>query len=250
MTDTSVARVLGGDARSRRSPVQVWVVDLAGAVPRGASQSLSKDELRRAGRFIRERDRSRWIGARSALRHILSRHIGVPPHRIDFTYGRYGKPSISKRTAEASPAFNLSHAGDLAIVAVGTDISLGVDIERCPDRRCRFEELAPVCLSDAEHREMSAMARCARERELIRIWTCKEAYLKATGRGLSIPPHLIETRSTAAGTPELVSVNGSRRVAERWSLRLLRTMPGYTGALAIQSTSRVSISYSYYARPE
>src|SRR5580692_8279906 len=103
--------------------VDVWTIPLT----RESPSHLSEDEVARANRFRFEEDRIRWIRARSSLRLILSRYAGDDPARLVFRYGKHGKPALLPFT---DIEFNLSHAGDWAIIAIARSIPVGVDIER------------------------------------------------------------------------------------------------------------------------
>jgi phosphopantetheinyl transferase len=107
-------------------PVELWTFPLTREVP----THLSEDEVARAGRFRFDEDRVRWIRARSSLRMILSRYAGEDPGNLAFAYGKHGKPALLPFT---EVQFNLSHAGDWAIVAVTQSVPVGVDIERIRD---------------------------------------------------------------------------------------------------------------------
>ena len=104
-------------------PVDIWTFPLT----RDCPTHLSEDEVARANRFRFEEDRVRWTRARSSLRMILSRYAGDDPGSLCFGYGKHGKPHLLPVT---QVEFNLSHAGDWAIVAVTRMVPVGVDIER------------------------------------------------------------------------------------------------------------------------
>src|SRR5579863_8588690 len=106
-----------------KAPVDLWTVSLTSPSP----SHLSEDEIARANRFKFEEDRIRWTRARSALRVILSRYAGDDPARLAFIYGEHGKPAL---LPVSEIEFNLSHAGDWAMIAVSRSIPVGVDIER------------------------------------------------------------------------------------------------------------------------
>lgn len=164
-------------------PVELWTISLARDLP----SHISEDELARANRFKFEADRARWIRARSALRMILSRYAGEDPGNLVFSYGKHGKPSIPLSHIQ----FNLSHAGDWAIVAVSRSIAVGVDIEQMRPNVDMAALLARLGETDLP----------ATEPELYQAWTRREAKSKATGGALFDPPadnvHAIEITAPA-----------------------------------------------------
>lgn len=140
---------------------------------------LSKEEVVRAGRFIFEADRARFITARGGLRWLLSSYCAVRPEALVFQLGDHGKPSLAIPPGTAR--FNVSHSGDYVLIGITAGSECGVDIEYS---RAHLSEQ-----QIAEHffcpREVEWLRK--NERGFVRLWTAKEAFIKAVGRGLSIP---------------------------------------------------------------
>jgi 4'-phosphopantetheinyl transferase len=154
-----------------KAPVDLWTVSLTTPSP----DHLSEDEIARANRFKFEEDRVRWTRARSALRVILSRYAGDDPARLAFIYGEHGKPSL---LPFSEIEFNLSHAGDWAMIAVSRSIPVGVDIERI---RANVE-MAPLL-----HR-LGETNLPEQTQQLYQVWTRREAKSKAAGGALFDKP--------------------------------------------------------------
>lgn len=144
-------------------PVELWTISLAREYP----NHLSEDEMARADRFRFEKDRARWVRARSALRMILSRYANDDPGNLIFTYGPQGKPSLKFSRVP----FNLSHAGDWAMIAVTRSASVGVDIE----------SIRPNVDMAALLRRLGETDLAGTLPELFRVWTRREARSKAAG---------------------------------------------------------------------
>ena len=152
-------------------PVDLWTVPLT----RECETHLSEDEVARANRFRFDEDRIRWIRARSSLRLILARYEGCDPAALVFRYGKHGKPAL----VSGSPIeFNLSHAGDWAIVAVAQSIPVGVDIERM---RANVDMAALL-------RRLGETELPQSEAELYQAWARREARTKAEGVALFTRP--------------------------------------------------------------
>jgi 4'-phosphopantetheinyl transferase len=152
-------------------PVDLWTVSLS--EPRATI--LSEDETERANRFRLAQDRLRWTRSRSALRTILSGYAGAAPESLRFVYGQHGKPALSPA---ADLEFNLSHAGDWAVIAVSISVPVGVDIER-----------------ERQGVDMAALLRRLGETdlpatglELYKAWVRREAKSKTLGGALFDPP--------------------------------------------------------------
>ncbi|MGE5374287.1 MAG: 4'-phosphopantetheinyl transferase family protein, partial [Bacteroidota bacterium] len=89
----------------------------------------SSDEQARADRFRFEQERRRFIVGRGTLRVILGRYLNSTPEKIKFTYHANGKPSLSNGLLQTELRFNLSHSGDMALLAVTQNREVGIDIE-------------------------------------------------------------------------------------------------------------------------
>ncbi len=214
--------------------VHVWRVPLEGPAPERHRRVLSADERGRADRFVFDRHRHRFTIARGMLRLILGRYLDRPPASLVFAYGPQGKPSL-RDPADTPLRFNISHAGTLALIAVTAGRDLGVDVERIDPERAavsiaeRFfapEEVA-VFRSLPEAQWVTAFFNC---------WTRKEAYMKATGRGLSLGLDRFRV-SLAPGEPAaLLETAWNPEDVTRWTLCALDPGPGYAAALAVEGT--------------
>jgi 4'-phosphopantetheinyl transferase len=152
-------------------PVDLWTIPLALACP----TNLSPDESARAIRFRFEDDRMRWTRARSSLRQVLSTYAGGDPDRLRFVYGENGKPALQSPT---DIEFNLSHAGDWAMIAVTRSIPVGVDIEQIRanvDMAALLQRLGETGIPETIPAQFQA-------------WTGREAKSKAVGAGLFDKP--------------------------------------------------------------
>ena len=111
--------------------------------------------------------------------------------------------------------FNLSHSGNLALCAVRLDAPVGVDVEYL-DPSIDICQLLEECCTPQEASSLGALPSQARFLSFFRLWTRKEAYLKATGQGLSVP--LCDVDLDAHGS--------------RWHVQDLDPAPGYAAAIA------------------
>lgn len=173
--------------------VDVWRADLAAAGDdlRG---SLSGAERDRAARYVRAEDGDRWAHARGILRALLARYADAEPAALRFAEGAHGKLRLVREAERdvgggdaASPAdrlrFNLSHSGDVLLVAVALDREVGVDVE-LPRRATDHVAIARRILGDREAERLEALEPPEREREFLRAWVRWEAVLKCRGTGI------------------------------------------------------------------
>jgi 4'-phosphopantetheinyl transferase len=208
--------------------VQVWVVPLDVPAPELASLvvALSPAERRRAERYHHPDHGRRFAAGRGWLRHVLGAELGVPPAGVQVVDGP-GKP----RLADAGgPCFNLSRAGDLALLAVST-VEVGVDVERHDGSRGL--EAAPLACSPAELVALDRLPASARGEAFLELWTAKEAYLKASGVGLALAPDRVELGpATEGGALPVLTVG--RPAPARWWVRRLTPRRGYVAAVAAE----------------
>lgn len=213
-------------------PVTVWVVplDSAAAPAAEAVAELSDDERARGARFLHDAVRNRWLHGHVATRRILARAIGVAPEAIVFGAGKDGKPCIAS-PADTSLEFSYSDSGDLALVALSPGVPVGVDVERMREQPTLLQ-VAERMFAREEAGAIAALPPDERIGAFYRVWTRKEAYLKALGVGLTYGLGRFAVTHDAEDA-RLVRMDGERTAATEWSLRSLDIAPGYAAALAV-----------------
>jgi 4'-phosphopantetheinyl transferase len=192
---------------------------------------LERDERARAGRFVSERDRGRFVAGRAFLRMLLARHVGVPPGDLRFRYGAYGKPAIAG--AGRDVRFNLAHSDVLAVCAVGEGCGeIGVDIERVrPVADAGL--VSRAFLSPVELARLAALPEPARLRAFYEAWTRKEAILKTLGCGLSRRLEDLEVSFGPGEPARLLRSLSDPGEVERFWLHAFEPEAGYVGAVAL-----------------
>ncbi len=166
-----------------------WPGDLRGADAEAACAALLSDEEKaRAARFHFERHRREYLAAHALARTALSHAHPLPPHAWTYSVNAYGKPAP---VPECGLRFNQSSSVELAVCFVaptgsGIGAEVGVDVEAFS----RAEEIVPLAtkvFSLAEQKQLNALPAAQRPDRALSLWTLKEAYVKARGRGLSLP---------------------------------------------------------------
>jgi 4'-phosphopantetheinyl transferase len=171
------------DWRLDQDAVLTLLLPLAGITARGwaaADAALSPEERARAGRFMFDRDRDACRAAHGLKRVTLARLNGVAPSALDFVVGPRGKPALGTRPALR---FNLSHCHGLVALAVSRDREVGVDVEFLGRRRPLVEALDRY-FGPAERAWLATRPPAEFVADFLRLWTLKEAAIKATGDGL------------------------------------------------------------------
>lgn len=205
---------------TRRAPVEplehgeihVWLFDFDASQPRMAVPAL----------------------ARAKLKDLL-RHYGQCQDLPEFRIGEHGKPRIA---AVGFPHFNLSHAGHAAAMAFAFDDELGIDIE-APDRRLHALDLARRFFDAREADALAALPDTERETAFMRLWTCKEAMLKALGAGISFGLDRLCFGLDAGGRPQaLLEIDASAGQPDDWQIHHFDVAPSSLCSLAWRGGAR------------
>ena len=196
-------------------------------------RTLDAEERIRAGRFYFEQDRSRFIVCHGLLRTILASYLDIEPDRLQFNYTPNGKPFLVLKFRGKALQFNLAHSHELALYALTLERRIGVDVEQIYS----FDESSQLVrriLSKQERAELNKYPQDAKLETLFRYWTFKEAYVKATGEGLTLPLEKIHLSLMLESKARMISINRSVREASRWSLQELHPAPRFAAALVIE----------------
>jgi 4'-phosphopantetheinyl transferase len=199
----------------KEEEVHVWSASIAVSPSQTEKLlgALSSDEISRARRFHRQRDRQRFILCRGLLRLILSRYLGLEPSELVFRYSPYGKPFLVNIGDQIRLDFNLAHSNILALFAITQDREAGIDVEHIR-RDFPWEEMVDPFLSNEENEVLHALPKGLQCEAFFRRWTGKEAYLKARGEGISLPLEQIEM-SSVPGCQGEGSLPGIKRLDAR-----------------------------------
>jgi phosphopantetheine--protein transferase-like protein len=166
--------------------VHIWFQDTESLGPEAlalAGQVLSQEERTRRDRFRSREDQRDYAAAHNLLRRSLSKHCpGKQPSGWRFEKDAMGKPYLGDGDAPAAE-FSLSHTRGLVACAIST-ARVGIDVERVR-QNVDFEGIAQSSFSHQEIEALWQLPASARSARVLELWTLKEAFLKATGRGLS-----------------------------------------------------------------
>ena len=192
---------------------------------------LSADEADKAQTFSLEKKKREFLVSRALVRFVLSECSGLLPSELTFFQNRHGKPEL--KTAGTGLRFSLSHSGNMVACGIARDRNLGIDVEdtnrnvnlAIADRFFRGPEInwirEPVPRAEHESRD-----------RFLRIWTLKEAYIKARGKGLSMPLNLFSF-GFCQGVPSVCFDESMDDAPESWSFYSF-DLCGYKAAAALQ----------------
>ena len=226
-----IPRLNAGDAH-------VWQasLDRSAAELQVLKASLSEDETSRASRFRAEQDRQLYVVSRGIFRAILSSYLNTSPEQVRFVYGREGKPTLHDSWSHTRISFNLSHSKQFVLYAVAADREVGIDVEWIQPS-INFRQIAERFFTAEETALIQTLSHEEGLALFYSTWTCKEAFLKATGVGLSLPLDRVAVSfadDQATVALSLSSKENSPVDPSRWSLHRLKVPSHFAAALAVE----------------
>lgn len=208
---------------------------------------LSPEERGRYDRFIPDRAKAEFLTGRVLLRNCLGRYLESPPESISFAISSHGKLSLDVAQGQ-SLQFNLSHTRDIVACVFAVDRIIGVDVEAI-DAKCEIFAIAERFFSEAERSYLRRFNGSDAVERFFKIWTLKEAYIKARGLGLSLP---LQDFSFTFGDGKQ---EGGERIeigfagelancdnAENWQFECLQPTPRCALAIAIDRGQRPDLT--------
>ncbi|AWN81630.1 4'-phosphopantetheinyl transferase family protein [Candidatus Cardinium hertigii] len=194
---------------------------------------FSKDEVEKAKKITSTQARVRYICARYMLRSILSMYLLQAPKSIQFAYTLYGKPYVCN-PGVADVCFNVSHSNQCIVCAIAKKRAVGIDIEFL--QSINFENIARRFFSHYEYRQlMHHTPPQQREKKFYSLWTCKEAFVKNIGQGLSYPLNAFTISIGPDQSAQLVvSARKDRGILEDYAIQIFSPHQAYLAAWVIQ----------------
>ena len=213
------------DLRLQNNEVHVWrsTLDLPTEL---FAKLLSSDEQVRADRFRFNQHRQRFIAGRGILRSLLGHYLQIPPDQVQFIYSEKGKPSLANQRLQ----FNVAHSQGLALYAVALDRPVGVDLEQVR-AIVDLNALTQRFFSPNEHAAICNLPLDQQSQAFFRYWTCKEAYLKATGEGLA----KLQALEISLSSNQACLTKIPQGSIEDWHLRELAPAEEFVGAIVASS---------------
>ncbi len=204
--------------------VEVWEIPLTASdeAVRECRSVLDGTELSRFDRYPTADLRRRFAVSHAATRVILGGRLAVAPAALRYQMSDWGKPSVPE------VQHNLTHSGELAMLAISPDLPVGIDVEQ---RRstARVQGLADRFFLPDEAQFLAAQPEFARLDWFLRLWTRKEAVGKASG--LQLDQALKTPVGIGPGCEQVAPGSGS--TGARRTVRAIGCPDGYIGAVAV-----------------
>lgn len=218
----------------------VWQINLTPSAqqPPLPEEVLSDAEWIKVNRLRQPLHRQRAILMRIQLRLLLAQYLHTAAADIQFSYDQFGKPQLKDRAL----FFNVSHSADRALVAISLSDGLGVDIEYWRPVE-QMEAIVNRHYSTAEKVYWRALSLEQREAVFFNIWTCKEAFIKATGRGLGMG--LSRCGFKLDERYQLESCPAEYGAASQWSCQLIPLGDRVSAAIILQRQNCQPLIYRF-----
>lgn len=209
--------------------VHIWRanLNLSNVAIQHLATFLSNDEIARANKFYFPEHKRRFIVARGILRQLLSNYLNISPKKIEFDYGDRGKPQLSK-SSNNSLQFNVSHSQEYALFGFASDRLIGVDIEYLREMPDAIK-IARRFFSPPEFQLIASLDDQQQQKVFFKLWTAKEAYLKALGTGLAGSLNSIEI---SFEDDNLLITEGTA-ILDNWFICSYIPADNYVAAMAI-----------------
>lgn len=193
---------------------------------------VSADERARGEAFHAAVDRTRHLVTRGVLRTLVGHYVSALPTAVRFEIGTFGKPTVAP-PHHTRLSFNVSHSGNIVLLAFARVGELGVDVEQWSPRLGELDRtrIGESVFSGAERAAIQGRSSAAeREAAFYSLWSRKEAYLKGTGAGIS--GGLAHVHVSTDATARLIEDGRDPLAVQRWALLDIDVGVGYSAALA------------------
>ncbi len=197
---------------------------------------LSLEERETVRKIKSAEKRHENLVTKALARFVLARYCGMEPEAVRFAKGPHGKPALLPGISPLPVRFNLSHCKGLAGCAVTLDADIGLDMEH--QNRCVNLDLARRFFSQPEIMQLEKTQDPGGRKALfLKLWTLKEAYVKAVGKGLSMGLDQFSF-DFDRGRPEIRFLSEQAETAGTWHFFSFTLLDRCTAAAGVRSVRK------------
>lgn len=190
---------------------------------------LSNEEKLKSEKFRFEKDSFTYITAHATLRLLISNYINISAKEITFKTNQYGKPDILFPD-KTKLRFNLSHSNNQILIGFTLNESIGVDVEKIKRSEENYSILYHF-FSEKEKEEFSRIPDQKKPETFFFSWNCKEAFVKATGKGLSLPLNSFAISIESLLQPKIV-LNDYKESID-WNIKTFFTDKDFSSSVVV-----------------
>lgn len=193
---------------------------------------LSYNEQMRANKFCTNHLKNCYITSHGLLKVLLARYLSLSPFQIKYSFNDYHKPFCQNNP---SLYFNMSHCNDYVCYAFSYYHEIGIDIEHI-NTRISINNYLHSTITETESITFNDLLEADKYFHFYKLWTLKEAFLKALGTGLSYPPLQVETAVLPKNLFKITKTSclSDKELIENWSFAAIRSIPDHVGAIAVK----------------
>ncbi len=213
--------------------VHIWQANLKrlSQNPKNFSEYLSPNEKEKAERLKFTHDRDQYILRHYLLRLILCKYCTCQPNELIFRFNDYQKPFISLPQPEENK-FNMSYSDDFMIVGISKQNDVGIDIEKVREIS-NLEDIAYDNFSQPELEYFNSEPD--KKTAFFKIWTRKEAFIKAVGNGIYFPLKSFCIEIDPSGSYENLTIMKNPAESKLWKTIALKVPDNHIASLAVKS---------------
>ena len=217
--------------------VHIWsaVLDQPKTVIDGYYSILSDYEREMVNKYKSEELKNRQIISKGVLRVLIAKYTNFSPNEINLYYNEFGKPFVSGDSDGNNLFFNLSHSDNIAVFIFSKNWNVGIDVERVKEL-ADMESVVNLCFSESEKKWFGKIQSAKKKEIFYKIWTSKEAYIKAIGKGLSFSPNRISLVQKTDNELFINEINGDKDYS-RWKLITFKPHPDFISSVVIENDS-------------
>lgn len=237
---------------TEESPLDIWRLRLdnldGDPLPRLHSLTVPSEHAR-GNRYRFEADRHRHLAGRALVRLHLAHRYECAPQDLSIRTDPHGKPRLTASPeADSAVEFNIAHTEDVVVAAFSHPHPVGIDVES-QRREGDIEALAHRVFTDTEFERWHALPQARRLDAFIHVWTCKEAFLKATGAGLQRAPDTIECTFDDNIVVDVCDADGPQSAppstsAAQWAVRSFSVAQGIAGAVVRKHAVPAAVTWT------
>lgn len=228
----------------KQNEVHLWLTSIANVHERTLDSYiniLSATEQEKLNQLQLPKQRCQFLVSTAVLRLVLSKYVPqIKPGDWEFNRNEHGKPYIANQNSHCSLQFNLSHSKDLIALAIA-NTAIGVDVENI-SRPIDPLPLAKRYFTVDEYNLIRKLSKNAQRNKFLQIWTLKEAYVKACGKGLA---HLLNKINFIIHNDDTITATFSEELnsnSTKWQFKIVQPDEQHLVALAVASSAEINLS--------
>ena len=206
---------------------------------------LSSEERKRCNGFYFARDRDLYVLTHGLVRLALSRYLRRDPDKWVFTGGFPGRPELDQSEGSPPLRFSVSRSHGLSACLVVLSIDAGLDVEK--NRKLdMFDRFSEKAFTPAEVSNLSELPERQQMETFFSLWTLKEAYVKARGKGLALPLNRLSFYSDGEGCIRVSPAPELQDMPSNWQFVCYRPRRSHTVAVALDRKDRPDLRIRFF----